>query len=248
MPRKKNKKESSESDFDDYDEKEAITAADTVKKTKSKKSKKRKAPKNKKIKYDSVSDESESESGSHSSSGSRSSSSISSESHSRKKKKSKSNKDDGIMTNRRVLKRRLTAWLDYDDRIKSAQDQIKEYRQEKKEKEEQILKLMQKMGMETGDPVIVTDDKKKIRASVHKFESKTKTGLKEETIKNALMETLKKEKQVDQIMKKIEGKRETKSRFYLKRTKGPQPKKRKASAKNTKKGKDNQKQGKKSKR
>jgi len=55
---------------------------------------------------------------------------------------------------------------------------------------------------------------------VYRYKSTTKSSLKEDILKSALMEIIRDETSVDQIVKKIDSKRPIKDRFYLKKTKG----------------------------
>lgn len=66
----------------------------------------------------------------------------------------------------------------------------------------------------------VHDDQNNLRGRVYRHKSVTKGALKEDIVKDALMEVIRDEKKVDQLVKKIESKRPINERYYLKRTKG----------------------------
>jgi hypothetical protein len=117
------------------------------------------------------------------------------------------------------LKKKIVDWLDYDDKIKTLNEKTKKYKDAKKQQEELIIKMLTKLEM--GDTKIdVTDNKNNFRSRVYRHKSVTKEALKENIIKDALMEAIHDEKKVDQLVKKIDSKRPIKERYYLKRTKG----------------------------
>ena len=120
---------------------------------------------------------------------------------------------------REQLKRKITEWLDNDDKIKELNTKVKRYKDAKKQSEEVIMKMINVLGMEESK-IDVHDDNKQLRSRVYRYKSTTRGALKEETIKNALMEVIRDEKRVEQLVKKIESKRPINERFYLKRTKG----------------------------
>jgi hypothetical protein len=117
------------------------------------------------------------------------------------------------------LKAKITDWLDSDDKIKELNSRVKKYKDAKKEGEEVILKMLELLGMDESK-IDVHDDNNQLRSRVYRHRSVTKSSLKEDTIKDALMEIIKDEKRVDQLVKKIESKRTINERYYLKRTKG----------------------------
>lgn len=119
------------------------------------------------------------------------------------------------------LKSKIGDWLDYDDKIKVLNAKTKKYKDAKKQQEELIIKMLTKLDM--GETKIdVTDNKNNFRSRVYRHKSVTKEALKENIIKDALMEAIHDEKKVDQLVKKIDSKRPIKERYYLKRTKGNQ--------------------------
>ncbi len=117
------------------------------------------------------------------------------------------------------LKRKITEWLDNDDKIKELNAKVKRYKDAKKQSEEVIMKMINVLGMEDSK-IDVHDDNEQLRSRVYRYKSTTKGALKEETIKNALMEIIRDEKRVEQLVKKIESKRPINEKYYLKRTKG----------------------------
>lgn len=113
-----------------------------------------------------------------------------------------------------MLKRKITDWLDLDDKIKELAKKSKELKDKKKSNEEFIMKMIN--ALKIDDQQIAVDN----RGKVYKYKSVTKSPIKEDTIKSAMMELFQDEKKVNQIIKKIEGRREVNERYYLKRTKG----------------------------
>ena len=79
--------------------------------------------------------------------------------------------------------------------------------------------MIERMGMEQ-QRLDVTDKSGNVRARVYRHKSVTKASIKEDLLKDTLMEIHQNEKKVDQIIKKIDSKRQLNERFYLKRTKG----------------------------
>ena len=136
----------------------------------------------------------------------------------------KSNKElEKIAENtKNKLKDMINKWMDYDDAIKTLNSKAKKVKDSKKIQEENILKLIDKIGVD--DTKIDVHDKKNqnLRGRVCKHESVTKGALKEDIIRDALMETIRDERVVAQLVKKIDSKRPINKRIYLKRTKGNQ--------------------------
>ncbi len=124
----------------------------------------------------------------------------------------------GDKTKRR-LKKKINEWLDCDDKIKELNAKTKKYKDAKKEQEDTIIKIITKFGMESNK-IDVHDDDNNLRGRVYRHKSVTKGALKEDIIKDALMEAIRDEKKVSQLVKKIESKRPINERYYLKRTKG----------------------------
>ena len=120
---------------------------------------------------------------------------------------------------RERLKGKIIEWLDCDDKIKILNARAKKYKETKKEREEIIIKMISKLGIEEKK-IEVHDNDDNLRGRVYRYKSVTKGSLKEDIIKTALMEAIRDEKKVDQLIKKIESKRPINERYYLKRTKG----------------------------
>lgn len=117
------------------------------------------------------------------------------------------------------LKNKLTDWLNYDDKIKVLNAKTKKYKDAKKQQEELIMKMLTKLQYDEMK-FDVPNTNGQIRSRVYKHKSVTKESYKETIIKDALMEAIRDEKKVDQLLKKIDSKRPIKERYYLKRTKG----------------------------
>jgi len=117
------------------------------------------------------------------------------------------------------LKRKIVNWLNNDDKIKQLNAKMKKYKEAKKGQEDVIIKMITKLGMEDSK-IDIQDEQQNIRSRVYRYKSITKGSLKEDIIKDALMEAIRDEKKVDQLVKKIENKRPINERYYLKRTKG----------------------------
>lgn len=114
------------------------------------------------------------------------------------------------------LKAKIIEWVNEDDIINEINAQLKEHREIKKKKEEIIINMITKLGME-GKKIDVHDGEN-LRGRVYKHKHITKAPLKEGDIKSALMETLRDERKVEQLLKKINNKRPISERYYLKRT------------------------------
>ena len=131
----------------------------------------------------------------------------------------KQNKLQLATKTRERLKNKINSWLDYDDKIKELNVKTKKYKDAKKTQEDVIITMITKLGME-DNKIDVHDDSDNLRGRVYRHKSVTKGTLKEDIIKDALMEAIRDEKKVDQLVKKIESKRPINERYYLKRTKG----------------------------
>lgn len=116
------------------------------------------------------------------------------------------------------LKAKIIDWLNEDDAIASLNKKLKKHKDNKKQKESIVIKLITQMKME--DSKIDVHDGNELRGRVYRHKHVTKGPLKEEIIKDALMEAIRDEKKVNQLIKKIDSKRPINERFYLKRTKG----------------------------
>lgn len=117
------------------------------------------------------------------------------------------------------LKAKIVDWLDYDDKIKLLNARAKKYKDAKKQQEELIINIIARLGMENSK-IDVHDNDDNLRSRVYRYKSVTKGSIKEDIIKDALMEIIRDEKKVDHLVKKIDSKRPINERYYLKRTKG----------------------------
>jgi len=145
---------------------------------------------------------------------------IASDKKSSKKKKSQDSDTPKVADkNINRLKRNIMDWLDHDDKIKELNSQIKEYKDAKKEKENTILDMIGRLGLD-NTPLNVCDKNNNLRGKVSRCRSTTRGALKEDIIRNALMEAIRNEGKVEQLIKKIDSKRPVVERYYLKRTKG----------------------------
>lgn len=118
-----------------------------------------------------------------------------------------------------ILKSKINEWLDCDDKIKMLNQKMKEYKESKKFHEDLVIKMITKLGID-NKKIDVHDKQNNMRGRVYKHKSVTKGSLKEDIIKDALMEAIRDERKVNQLVKKIESKRPINERYYLKRTKG----------------------------
>ncbi|AVL94709.1 hypothetical protein ma323 [Moumouvirus australiensis] len=133
----------------------------------------------------------------------------------------KINEEEENLSNktRERLKNKIIHWLDYDDKIKDLNARTKKYKDAKKQQEENILKMLNKLQI--GEKKIdIHDGDENLRGRVYKHRSVTKGAIKEDIIRDALMEVIRNEKAVSQLVKKIEDRRPINERYYLKRTKG----------------------------
>ena len=115
-----------------------------------------------------------------------------------------------------LLKRHIEIWLGYDDKIRELNLLSKEHTDNKKKKEKEILEMIEKLNL-GGIRLDVTDDYKNIIARVYKHTSITKSEITEDLLKDVLMESYQNEKKSDQIIKKINSKRQLNERCYLER-------------------------------
>ncbi len=109
--------------------------------------------------------------------------------------------------------------MDYDDKIKELNNKTKKYKDAKKQQEETILKMLNKLGV-GENKIDVHDRDDNLRGRVYKHKSVTTGAIKGEIIQKVLMEVIRNEKAVSQLVKKIEEARPQNERYYLKRTKG----------------------------
>ena len=109
-------------------------------------------------------------------------------------------------------------WVKLDDEIRDYNDKVKELKTERKEYETYILEYMDKIN---ENVINITGGK------LRKNKSQTKTPLKEESIKNALLEITKDNERSTQMTKYIMDNRPSVERVNLKRTRLRRSKKKK---------------------
>ena len=118
-----------------------------------------------------------------------------------------------------ILKKRVHEWLDNDDKVKAITLRAKKYKDAKKQLEEGITKLIIALDLD-GKKLDIRDDDNNVRSRVCRYKSTTRGGLKEDIIRDALMEIMQSERKVEHALRKIDSKRPINERYYLKRTKG----------------------------
>ena len=109
-----------------------------------------------------------------------------------------------------MFKELVISWVDLDDKIRKHNAQVKEFKNEKKEFESQILTYLENIGENVID---ISDGK--LRRNV----SKTKAPLKKETIEAALVECIKDTQKAAELTQYIIKSRPMVERVNLKRTK-----------------------------
>lgn len=117
------------------------------------------------------------------------------------------------------LKEKILQWIEYDDKIKLLASKIKKYKEAKNTHEVQIMQLITFLGLDE-EKLDIRDDNKNVKCRVYQQKSISKGSIKEDIVKDALMEVIKDENKVSQLVSKIENKRPINERVYLKRTKG----------------------------
>lgn len=120
---------------------------------------------------------------------------------------------------RMKLKEKILQWIEYDDKIKLLASKNKKYKEAKNAQELQIMKLINFLGLDE-EKLDIRDDSKNVKCRVYQQKSISKGSIKEDIVKDALMEVIKDENRVSQLVSKIENKRPINERIYLKRTKG----------------------------
>jgi len=121
---------------------------------------------------------------------------------------------------KKKFKRHINHWFDMDDKIKEISKNLKQYKDKKKVYEQSIMTLIEKLGINDANIDVVGKKPNEIRGRVYRYKSVTKASIKEDTIKDALMEIIRDERKVDIMIKKIDSKRPLTERYYLKKTKG----------------------------
>lgn len=117
--------------------------------------------------------------------------------------------DDDVQISRK-FQENVVKYVKYDDLIKKKKEEIKLLNAELKPCEEYILKYLDKCDDKT---VHITGGKLK------KDRRESKQSIKQEHIKETLLEKIKDPQMVEDIMRSVDDKRETKETFNIKRTK-----------------------------
>jgi len=107
------------------------------------------------------------------------------------------------------FKDKVVAYIKADDKIRELQNVLKDYRKIKKDSEEGILRHLERLG---ESMINVTGGK------LRKNQYESKAALKKELIKEALSEKIKDVVVVEELLNKMEDKREVKINVSIKRT------------------------------
>ena len=107
------------------------------------------------------------------------------------------------------FRERVVLYVKSDDRIRELQKLVKEQQQIKKDSEEAILRHLERLG---ESMINISGGK------IRKNQYETKGALKKEFIKDSILDKIKDPKVVEDILAKIEDKRENKINISLKRT------------------------------
>jgi hypothetical protein len=107
------------------------------------------------------------------------------------------------------FKDKVVAYIKADDKIRELQNVLKDYRKIKKDSEEGILRHLERLG---ESMINVTGGK------LRKNQYESKAALKKELIKEALAEKIKDVVVVEELLNKMEDKREVKINVSIKRT------------------------------
>ena len=107
------------------------------------------------------------------------------------------------------FKAKVVSYVKADDKIRDLQNQLKDYRKIKKDSEEGILRHLERLG---ENMINVTGGK------LRKNQYESKAALKKELIKETLSEKIKDVLIVEELLNKMEDKREVKINVSIKRT------------------------------
>jgi hypothetical protein len=107
------------------------------------------------------------------------------------------------------FKTKVVSYVKADDKIRDLQNQLKDYRKIKKDSEEGILRHLERLG---ENMINVTGGK------LRKNQYESKAALKKELIKETLSEKIKDVLIVEELLNKMEDKREVKINVSIKRT------------------------------
>ena len=107
------------------------------------------------------------------------------------------------------FREKVVLYVKSDDRIRELQKLVKDQQQIKKDSEEAILRHLERLG---ESMINISGGK------LRKNQYESKGALKKESIKESILERIKDPKVVEEILIKMEDKRETKMNVSLKRT------------------------------
>ena len=117
--------------------------------------------------------------------------------------------DDGNYELKDEFREKVVAYVKSDDRIRELQKLVKEQQKLKKDSEEAILRHLERLG---ESMINISGGK------LRKNQYESKGALKKEFIKDSILDKIKDPKIVEDILAKMEDKRETKVNISLKRT------------------------------
>jgi len=117
--------------------------------------------------------------------------------------------EDGNYELKDEFREKVVAYVKSDDRIRELQKLVKEQQKLKKDSEEAILRHLERLG---ESMINISGGK------IRKNQYESKGALKKEFIKESILDKIKDPKVVEDILTKMEEKRETKINISLKRT------------------------------
>lgn len=117
-----------------------------------------------------------------------------------------------------VIRRDSQRLLDYDDRIKELQAEIKKYREAKARKEAMLLQVLDSLDFKMPPIEVVASDTGDMRGKLTKAKSTTKAPVNMSIVKKVMMEVYKDERKAEEMVKKIHNARPVKEKYYIKRT------------------------------
>jgi len=117
--------------------------------------------------------------------------------------------DDGNYELKDEFREKVVAYVKSDDRIRELQKLVKEQQKLKKDSEEAILRHLERLG---ESMINISGGK------LRKNQYESKGALKKEFIKDSILDKIKDPKIVEDILAKMEDKRETKVNISIKRT------------------------------
>lgn len=111
------------------------------------------------------------------------------------------------------LKKDVLLWIECDDKIRNINDKMKDLKTKKKDCEKKIIERIANLNI-VNDTTFETD-----KGNVYKKTVVSKGAINTNVIKEALKGYIKKEKHVEQLIKKIDQMRPIKQRVYITRSK-----------------------------